>query len=156
MNKHGYTNNNGNKLIELCNMSDLESGNDIICKDRGIGNYTCHTTNGNSTIDYAILSMELFHCVDDYYVYYLDKCTSDVHCPIICLVMLCKPTVSIKNENIMHSDRKYIMNKRIIWQCKLELDNQYLSSFNIGSVQTFQQMLPAIISNNVSCHPRID
>ena len=98
MNKDGYTNNNGNKLIELCKMSDLKIANDRLGKDKGIGNYTCHTTNGNHTIDYALSSMEPFPYVDDFYVDILDKCMSDVHCPI-CLVMLCKPTVSIKNNN---------------------------------------------------------
>ena len=129
MNKDGYTNNNGNKLIELCKMSDLKIANGRIGKDSGIGNYTCHTTNGNSTIDFAILSMELFPYIDDFYVDILDKCMSDVHFPI-CLVMLCKPTVSIKNANCMHTDRTYVMYQRIICKWKPELDNQYLSSFN--------------------------
>ena len=39
---------------------------------------------------------------------------SDFHYPILCLVMLCKPTVSIKNENVMHTDRKYVIDKRSI------------------------------------------
>ena len=42
-----------------------------------------------------------------FYVYILDKCMSDVHCPI-CVVMLCKPTVSIKNDNCMHTDRNML------------------------------------------------
>ena len=74
--------------------------------------------------------MELFPYVDDLYVDILDKCMSDVLCPI-CLVMICKPTVSIKNENCMHTDRKYEMDKRITCKWKPELDNQYLSSFNM-------------------------
>ena len=39
VNKDGYTNNNGNKLIELCKMSDLKIANGRLGKDRGIGNY---------------------------------------------------------------------------------------------------------------------
>ena len=70
MNKDGYTNNNGNKLIELCKMSDFKIANGRIGKDRGIWNYTCHTTKGNSTIDLAILSMELFPYVDDFLCLY--------------------------------------------------------------------------------------
>ena len=54
VNKDGYTNNNGNKLIELRKMSDLKIANVRLGKDMGIGNYTCHTTNGYSTIDYAL------------------------------------------------------------------------------------------------------
>ena len=90
--------------------------------------------------------MELFPYVDDFYVDILDKCMSDVHCPI-CLVMICKPTVSIKNDNCMHTDRKYVMDKRITCKWKPELDNQYLSSFNMRNIQKFQQQLAAIISN---------
>ena len=67
VNKDGYTNNNGNKLIELCKMSNLKIANGRLGKDRAIGNYTCHTTNSNSTIDYSLLSMELFPYVDDFY-----------------------------------------------------------------------------------------
>ena len=73
MNKDGYTNNNGNKLIELCKMSYLKIANGRIGKDRGIGNYTCHTTNRNSAMDFVLLSMELFPYVDDFYVDILDK-----------------------------------------------------------------------------------
>ena len=89
--------------------------------------------------------MGLFPYVDDFYVDILDKCMSDVHSPI-CLVMLCKPTVSIRNENVMHTDRKYVMDKRIICKWKPELDNQYLSSFNEKHLKN-QKQLAAIISN---------
>ena len=81
--------------------------------------------------------------VDDFYVDILDKCMSDVHCPI-CFVMLCKPTVSIKNENVMHTDIKYVIDKRSICRWKPELDDQYLSSFNMRNIK---KQLAAIISN---------
>ena len=149
MNKDGYTNNNRNKLIELYNISDLKIANGRLGKDRGIGNYTCHTTNGNSTIDYALLSMEVFPYVDYFYVDILDNCMSDVHCPTISLVMLCKPTVTIMNENVMHTDIKYVIDKRSICRWKSELDDQYLSSFNMRNIQTFQQQFAdqSVISN---------
>ena len=122
-------------------------------KDMCIGNYTCHTTNvnTNSTIDYVLLSMELFPYVDAFYVDILDKCMTDVLCPI-CLVMICKPTVSIKNENVMHTYRKYVMDQRITCKWKPELDNQYLSSFNMRHIQTFRQQLAAIIIINTMPH----
>ena len=70
MNKYVYTNNNGNKLIELCKMSDLKIANGRLVKDMGHRKLYMpyHNTNGNSTIDYALLSMELFPYVDDFYV----------------------------------------------------------------------------------------
>ena len=60
--------------------------------------------------------------------------------------MICKPTVSIKNDNCMHTDSKYEMDQSITCKWKSELDNQYLSSFNMRNIQKFQQ-LAAIISN---------
>ena len=86
-----------------------------------------------------------FHMLMIFYVDIRDKCISDVHCPI-CLVMLCKPTLSIKNDNFMHTDRKYEMDKRITCKWKPELDNKCLSSFNMRNIQKFQQQLAAIIS----------
>ena len=44
--------------------------------------------------------MDLFSSIDDFYIYVLDKCMFDVHCPI-CLTISCNKTVS--NENI-HAD----------------------------------------------------
>ena len=67
--------------------------------------------------------MELFPYVDDFDVDIFDKCMSDVHCPI-CLVMLCNSTVSIRNDNCMHTDRKHVIVKRIICKWKPEIDHQ--------------------------------
>ena len=47
MKKDGHINNNGNKVIELCKMSDLKIANGRIGKYRAIVNYTFHTTTGN-------------------------------------------------------------------------------------------------------------
>ena len=49
----------------------------------------------------------------------------------------------------MHTDRKYVIDTRSIsfYRGKPELDNQYISSFNMRHIQTFQQQLAPIISN---------
>ena len=47
----------------------------------------------------------------------------------------------------MHTDRKYVIDKRSICRRKPELNYQYLSSFNMRNIQTFQQQLADIISN---------
>ena len=57
-------------------------------KYKAIGKYTCRTTKGRSTIDYAIVSMELFPKIVYFYIEILDKCMSDVHCPV-CVVISC-------------------------------------------------------------------
>ena len=101
MNKDGHTNNNGEKIIEMYKMSGLKIPNGRVGRDRTIGNYTCYTTNSNCTMNYALLSMELFPYVYNVYVDILDNCMSDVHCHIG-LVISCKPIVYIQHENVMH------------------------------------------------------
>ena len=78
VNMDAYVNNNGKRLIELCKMSDLKIANGRIGRDKRLGNFTCHTSNGQSTIDYAIVSMELFPNIVDFYVDIVDKCLSGV------------------------------------------------------------------------------
>ena len=46
----------------------------------------------------------------------------------------------------MHTDIKYVIDKRSICRWIPELDDQYLSSFNMRNSQTFQQQLAAIIT----------
>ena len=99
VNMDAYVYNNGKRLIELCKMSDLKIANRRIGRDKRLGNFTSHTSNGQSTIDYEIVSMELFPNIVDFYVNVPDKCLSDVHCPI-CLEMPFKSYASNRNENV--------------------------------------------------------
>ena len=59
-------------------MSDLRIVNGRIGKDK-YGEYTCQTKKRHITIDYVILSMELFPKTIDFYIDTLDTCMSDVH-----------------------------------------------------------------------------
>ena len=43
VNKDNQVNTNGRNLIEFCKMSDLKIVNGRAGKDKGTGNYTCHT-----------------------------------------------------------------------------------------------------------------
>ena len=55
-NKDKHINRNGEKLIDFCKMSDMKILNGKIGKDKILGNFTCYTTRGSSTIDYVIAS----------------------------------------------------------------------------------------------------
>ena len=85
-------NHNGKKLIELCKISDLKIVNGRIDTDKSFGNYTCHTTKGQSTIDYVIMPMDLFPKTMDLYIETLDICMSDVYFPV-CLIFSCDKTI---------------------------------------------------------------
>ena len=55
-NKDKHMNRNGKKLIDFYKMSDMKILNGRIGKDKSLGNFTCYTTRGSSTIDYVIAS----------------------------------------------------------------------------------------------------
>ena len=59
-NKDKHMNRNGKKLIDFCKMSDMKILNGRIGKDKSLGNFTCYTTRGSSTIDYAIINRIIF------------------------------------------------------------------------------------------------
>ena len=58
-----------------------------------------------------------FSSIDDFYTDVLDKCMSDVHCPI-CLTISCKKTVSNENEYI-HGDNSDYITKKDVMSCVL-------------------------------------
>ncbi|XP_030839274.1 uncharacterized protein LOC115923141 [Strongylocentrotus purpuratus] len=77
-------NNNGSHVIDICKTLGLAIVNGRLGDDNGIGNFTCFNKNGGcSTIDYAIVSHELFYNIQNFQVDLFDKCLSDVHCPIV-------------------------------------------------------------------------
>ena len=81
-NKDRCVNNNGKSLLEMCRSLDLKILNGRVGEDHGIGDFTCHNSKGKSTIDYILVSPELFPKVKDFSVHNLDYCMSDSHCAI--------------------------------------------------------------------------
>ena len=81
-NQDKNVNNNGRKLIELCNISDLKIVNGRVPSDN-LGEFTCYNKNGGkSVVDYGIVSYQLFPFITNFNVDVFDSCLSDVHCPI--------------------------------------------------------------------------
>ena len=72
---------------------------------------------GKSTIDYAIISMELYPNIVDFYVDVFDKCMSDVHCPI-CLAISYNDEVVGEIVNDCIDNSKYTVSKNVkcIWK----------------------------------------
>ena len=81
-NKDNHINENGKKLIDLCHATNAYILNGRVGVDAGIGNFTCHRVNGESAVDYAIASAEVFPKVSEFFVDTFDKCLSDVHSPL--------------------------------------------------------------------------
>ena len=94
-NNDTVVNNNGKKVIEMCQSFDLRIVNGRAGSDHTIGKYTCFNKNGGrSTVDYA-MSKRLFPLVKDFNVDIFDRCLSDVHCPIM---------LTLQSEDILNSD----------------------------------------------------
>ena len=67
VNKDIIINSNGRKLIELCQVTDVNIINGRVGKDGAIGEYyTCHRYNGKRAIDYALVSRSIFTHVTDF------------------------------------------------------------------------------------------
>ena len=75
------TNNFGERLLSLCKSVPLR-----ICNGRKLGdilgNYTCYTWNGKSTVDYCMVTPRLYHQIQHFLVSDLYPTLSD-HCPIV-------------------------------------------------------------------------
>ena len=82
VNKDRVINDSGINLIELCKIHDLCIVNGRIGNDQSIGDFTCYTHNGASTIDYAIVSPALLSKTNDFCIHEYDNLFSDTHCPI--------------------------------------------------------------------------
>ena len=79
VNKDIIINSNERKLIELCQVTDVNIVNGKVGKDSAIGEYSRHRYNGKSAIDYALVSRSTFTHVTDFYVDVFDKSLSDSH-----------------------------------------------------------------------------
>ena len=76
-NRHGY------KLLHCLRTADLKIVDGRFGNDAGVGNFTCVNANGQSVIDYMIMSTCLLPNITLFDVDVLDKCLSDVHCPLV-------------------------------------------------------------------------
>ena len=96
-NKDTCTNNNGFKLIELCRCLDLKFVNGRIGNDKNIGDFTCSSAQGSSSVDYCIASSEFFPYFQNFIVDIADKNLSDVHSPI---------SLTFRTDYVVHKNTK--------------------------------------------------
>ena len=147
-NKDNFTNNNGYKLIELCRCLDLKIVNGRIGSDQNIGDFTCISNQGSSTVDYCIASSEFFPYFDNFSVDVVDKNLSDVHCPISLTFKANHMIDKIANVDISFpSDVDYtpMFTK---WDQNLSLS--YEKAFNLDSLSQFNDHLDLMSVNGTN------
>lgn len=136
------TNLNGNLLLELCKSFDLRILNGRFGDDKNVGDFTCHTSQGKSVVDYIITSDCLLPHVIDFKVDVFDKCLSDVHSPL-CLSMRKEiKVVTEKTSNVIPStidSGKTFKNFRCKWKPGIEKD--FISNFSEPDIE--------ILSSNI-------
>lgn len=109
-NRDKKVNNNGKHLIEFCKCFDLKVVNGRCGADRGIGNFTCHSANGQSTVDYVIASSSLLGIICDFYVDEFDRCLSDIHSPVcVTLSCSCRSGGKVETQNRTASEREAVV-----------------------------------------------
>ena len=70
----------GIKLLDICCSTDLKIVNGRVGDDTGIGQYTLMSANGQSLIDYAVMSQDIFPVITNFVVHELHSCST--HVPI--------------------------------------------------------------------------
>ena len=134
----------GKKLIDFCKMSDMNILDGRIGKDKSLGNFTCYTTRGSSTIDYVIASTEIFPKFSDLYIDILDSYMSDAHCPV-CVLPSCKESYK-KDLNVNKKENsKYYIKNHVKTRWNQEHCEQYTLSFDIEHIKTLQDKLNTIL-----------
>lgn len=73
-------NSSGNKLLDLCQCTDLKIANGRYGDDAGVGDFTYISNKGKSLIDYVIMSHALFSLIENFIVH--DLYTFSQHKPI--------------------------------------------------------------------------
>ena len=72
VNKDHVLDRKGKQLLELCQATSLIIGNGRLHNDLGIGEYTYHTHNGASVIDYLLFNANDLKLVSDFLYYKIE------------------------------------------------------------------------------------
>ena len=115
-------NNNGRRLVDLCKICDMLIINGRVGSDNNIGNYTCTTYNGKSTVDYAVADAKTITKIYSFDILGFDPSLSDVHMPITMTVEFRIKTVEEVREHLPRTKvRKWNENIMIKYQEKLSI-----------------------------------
>ena len=126
-NKDKTVNNNGRRLIELCQLHELCIVNGRIGSDRNIGNVTCANV---STIDYMICTPDLLQKIQDCSIDILCTTLSDKHNPVRLKINL--------GENIRHENNSSTTNENITHEssAKCKWDDEKKLEFQMSFDET--------------------
>ena len=115
---------------------------------KNIGDFTCISNQGSSTVDYCIASSEFFPYFENFIVDVVDKNLSDVHCPISLTFKTDYVVTKKANENeSVSSDMDYFP-MYTKWDDKLSLT--YQNSFDADSLLQLNVHLNCLLLNGTN------
>ena len=145
------TDTRGKHLLEICIQSQLRILNGR-CLGDSIGAFTCHTYNGSSTVDYSVISENLYNDIIYFHVEKFDGTLSD-HSMITTMIRTHKPIDKKQDNHALHK-----INKTSRWSEKVQ--SFYLENINKGETKTeinnlnencFPHNIECIVNNLSKC-----
>ena len=141
-NKDKILDSRGKDLLDLCISNQLRLLNGRVLGDM-FGNYTCHTPNGSSTVDYVILSESILDQILYFSVSNFIPTLSDTHCKIEWELL-----ATYKQHNTSRNSFTHPMSPNFIWDddsanhfamalSSTDIQNQ-LQEFNKKNIQDSQ------------------
>ena len=138
-------NENGKALINMCKANNVIIVNGRTGYDRNIGEVTFKGHNGDSTIDYCIITPNIIPHIQDFQVDVLDQNLSDKHSPIVFTLKTKHSTGPInQNEITIETDIEY---EQISTKWSDDKKSEFQSNFDQNKIQSLLQTLEDIETN---------
>ena len=129
-------NNNGKKVIEICQCHDIKIVNGRMGEDRYTSATTCSDA---SVIDYIICSPTFFPCIQNFRVDTFDPLLSDKYNPLIITIALKghdSGSVNISSADVFNAQNKILKTR---WNNNKKED--YLQTFDLQRIEDFHSKL---------------
>lgn len=136
-------NSSGSKLIDICLSSDLKIVNGRLGDDSGVGQVTYMSPNGQSLIDYVLLSQSLFPLVKDFVVHDFYSCST--HAAI-------QLNLEVNYDQSGHVDEFYKY-KQIVWDD--DKVNDFKETLN-SNVEQLNCIVDQITNSDLNINKGID
>ena len=146
-NVDGKINNNGKKLIEVCQLYELCILNGRTKSDKNIGKQTCAD---KSTIDFAICSPNILKNIEDFYIDDFDPLLSDKHSPVCISLYLGEPDTQIIDTPHPPDTSENDSSKRIKCKWDEQKKDEYKLNFDEQKINAIMQTLSTTVSNELT------
>ena len=133
-----HTNSYGDRLLELCQSVPLRICNGRVLGDV-LGSYTCYTENGQSTVDYCLVSPNIYHLISSFEVgEFLPNCSDHCSCSVTIRTNYAMDLNPLHNYSFVEKPRRVAWSPEISCQFENIIQNcaskDYLSEYEQQSV----------------------